>query len=98
MKSSIFSGVVGKNKSAIYEIRACLATLITEHLKNNHISQSDAKRRYGVSQGRLSDLKRGKINEFSIESMLEICSKIGIPVEISPEYGMKSLSIKVSQG
>lgn len=98
MSSGIFEGVVGRHKSSIYEIRSCLATLITEHLANNQISQSEAQRRYGVFQERLSNLKRGKIDMYSIETMLEICSKIGIPVEVLPEYGMKSLSIKVRQG
>ena len=63
-------------------IRADLMILAAQTLKNRKLTQVRAARLLGVSQPRVSDLVRGRIDLFSIDSLVEILAKLGVSVSL----------------
>ena len=57
--------------------------MLTRHIKAQGWTQKEAARRLGVTQPRISDLMRGKISLFSIDSLVGLLSKAGITVEVT---------------
>ena len=76
--------------SVILDVKSKIAKLISQFMQENEINQYQTATKAGTTQPRISDLVRGKISHFSVESLLLIAIKIGISVEQSfdPEYGV----------
>lgn len=64
-------------------IRAGLMLAIERTIRAQGWTQTEAARRLGVTQPRISDLLRGKINLFSIDSLVDMVSAAGQHVEIT---------------
>jgi len=64
------------------KLRSVLMMAISEHIQRNGISQSQAASLFGVTQPRISDLKRGKINLFSLDSLVNMAVAAGLRLEI----------------
>lgn len=64
------------------KLRASLMIALTEHIKREGLTQAQAARLLGVSQPRVSDLIRGKINLFSIDTLVNMLSAAGLHVEV----------------
>jgi predicted XRE-type DNA-binding protein len=64
------------------KIRAALIRAIRSRITEIGWSQSAAAHNLGLTQPRLSDLYRGKISKFSLDSLVDIASKLGIHVRI----------------
>ena len=52
-------------------------------IREQRLTQARAAKLFGVTQPRISDLMRGKIDRFSIDSLIEMLSRAGIEVTIS---------------
>lgn len=63
-------------------IRADLMIQLTKVLKKRRLTQVRAARLLGVSQPRISDLVRGRIDLFSIDSLVEMLATLGITVSL----------------
>lgn len=46
------------------------------------LTQAEAARRFGVSQPRMNDLLRGKIDKFSLDALVNMLGKAGLRVEV----------------
>jgi predicted XRE-type DNA-binding protein len=55
---------------------------IEQTVKSWRISQVTAAKRLGVTQPRLNDLLRGRINKFSLDALMTIAAKAGLSVEL----------------
>ncbi len=55
---------------------------LDEHIKAKGWTQKEAAERLGVTQPRISDLTRGKINLFSIDSVVAMLAAAGLEVEL----------------
>ncbi len=64
-------------------IRSRLMLEIKKHINESGITQKDASIQMGVTQPRISDLMRGKIDLFTIDTLVSMLEKIGIEVEVS---------------
>ena len=62
--------------------RSALIMAISEHIKSRGLSQTEAAKLFAVSQPRISDLMRGKINLFSIDTLIAMLAAAGIGIEI----------------
>jgi predicted XRE-type DNA-binding protein len=62
--------------------RSALMMAISEHIKTKGINQTDAARIFGVSQPRISNLMRGKIGLFSIDTLVAMLAVAGIEIDI----------------
>jgi predicted XRE-type DNA-binding protein len=63
-------------------LRSLLMTALKNHLSKAKISQSQAAELFGVTQPRVSDLVRGKINVFSLDALVNMASAAGLYVEL----------------
>ncbi len=64
-------------------IRSMLMLEIKKHIKAADLTQKEASSKMGVTQPRISDLMRGKIDLFTIDTLVSMLGKVGIEVEIS---------------
>jgi predicted XRE-type DNA-binding protein len=47
-------------------------------LENSRMTQAEAAKVLGVTQARVSDLKRGKINRFSMDLLVRLAARAGL--------------------
>ncbi len=64
-------------------IRAELMVEVGRVIKARKLTQSAAAKLFGVTQPRISDLVRGKIDLFSIDSLVSMLGRAGMRVELS---------------
>lgn len=64
------------------KLRSELMMSLKEHIARTGLSQSQAAERFGVTQPRVSDLVRGKIDLFSLDALVNMASKAGLHVEM----------------
>jgi predicted XRE-type DNA-binding protein len=64
-------------------LRADLMQTLRQHIQDNGWSQTDAATRLGVTQPRVSDLVRGKISLFSLDSLIRMAVSAGLHVSIT---------------
>ena len=69
-------------ESSNLKIRAALMRAIEQELTKKKLTQEKAAKVLGVTQPRISDLKRGKIQLFTIDSLINMLGKLGKPVAI----------------
>jgi len=62
--------------------RSALMMAISEHIKAKGLNQSEAAKLFAVSQPRISDLMRGKIGMFSIDTLITMLAVAGIGIDI----------------
>ncbi len=63
-------------------LRSALMTALKEHIARKGLSQSQASRLLGVTQPRVSDLVRGKIDLFGLDSLVTMAAAAGLRVEM----------------
>jgi predicted XRE-type DNA-binding protein len=63
-------------------MRSNVMIAIKEEVVSWGTTQAKAARRLGITQPRLNDLLNGKINKFSLETLLILASRAGLEVEI----------------
>ena len=64
------------------KIRATLMRKLVGFITDAGMTQAEAAKRLGVTQPRISDLNRGKIDLFSIDSLVNMLSSAGLHVDI----------------
>ena len=64
------------------KIRAALLRAIDEEINRKKLTQGATAKLLGISQPRVSDLKRGKIHLFTIDCLIGILYKLGKPVHL----------------
>lgn len=69
-------------EAAHMKARAELMTAIAENIRKNGLTQADAAKVFGVTQPRVSDLVRGKIDLFSIDTLVQMLASAGMRVEM----------------
>ena len=65
-------------EAAYYEGRAQLVIQIREHLRKKKWTQEHAAKACGVSQPRINNLLRGKIDKFSIDALVKVAAHLGL--------------------
>ncbi len=64
------------------KLRSSLMLALKNHLLRTNISQTQAAKLFGVTQPRISDLMRGKINVFSLDALVNMAAAAGLHIEI----------------
>jgi predicted XRE-type DNA-binding protein len=64
------------------KLRSSLMMAISERVKAAGLNQTQAAHLFAVTQPRMSDLMRGKINLFSLDMLVGMLSAAGIRIEI----------------
>ncbi|TAN47248.1 MAG: XRE family transcriptional regulator [Methylococcaceae bacterium] len=68
--------------AANMKTRAELMRAITEHIRLSGMTQAEAAKMLGVTQPRISDLVRGKVDAFSIDTLVNMLAAAEISLEI----------------
>ncbi len=64
------------------KLRSVLMSALKEHLSRTDMSQVQAAELFGVTQPRVSDLVRGKINLFSLDALVNMATAAGLHLEL----------------
>ena len=64
------------------KLRSALMIALKEQIERQGWSQAEAARRLGVTQPRLSDLVRGKIDRFGLDTLVNMAVTVGLHVEL----------------
>jgi predicted XRE-type DNA-binding protein len=71
--------------AANLKARSSVMTAIEQTVKSWNLSQVTAAKRLGLTQPRLNDLLRGRINKFSLDALMTVAAKAGLSVEVRVE-------------
>ena len=84
--SSVWDAIADTpDAAANLQLRAELMMALKSHLARNHLTQVEAASLFGVTQPRISDLLRGKINLFSIDTLVNMATAAGMRVALQLE-------------
>jgi predicted XRE-type DNA-binding protein len=64
-------------------IRSGLMATLSGLIQDRQLTQAEAARLFGVSQPRVSDLVRGKIDLFSIDTLVDMLARAGMKIEFT---------------
>ena len=64
-------------------LRADLMIAIQRYLRRAGHSQTEAARKLGITQPRLSDLARHRIERFSLDALVNLAAKAGLNVRLT---------------
>ena len=64
------------------KLRSTLIMALKDHIARTGLSQSEASKLLGVTQPRISDLMRGKIELFGLDTLVNMIGAAGLRVEM----------------
>ncbi len=64
------------------KLRSMLMMALKNHIIRTGISQAEAAKLLGVTQPRVSDLMRGKINLFGLDALVNMATAAGLHLEL----------------
>jgi predicted XRE-type DNA-binding protein len=62
------------------KLRSSLMLALTRHIEREGLTQVQAARAFGVTQPRVSNLMRGKINAFGLDMLVRMATAAGLRV------------------
>jgi predicted XRE-type DNA-binding protein len=81
---NVFSDLgFGDEEAEHLQIRSTLMIAVNNIISDRQLTQVDAAKLFGVSQPRISDLVRGKIELFSIDMLVTMLSRAGVHVTVA---------------
>ena len=80
--STNFYADLGYANPEEWSLKASIATKILGIIEENGLTQKDAGTLLGIAQGRVSDLKRGQFDKFSVEKLLTFLNALDRDVDI----------------
>ncbi|WP_337271491.1 helix-turn-helix domain-containing protein [Oryzifoliimicrobium ureilyticus] len=69
-------------EAANMSMRSDLLIAIDQRVRSWKITQAEAAKRLGITQPRLNDLLRGRITNFSLDTLIKIASQAGLTVRL----------------
>jgi predicted XRE-type DNA-binding protein len=64
------------------KLRSALMIALKDHIGRKGWTQAEAARRLGVTQPRVSDLTRGKIDLFGLDTLVNMATAAGLHIEL----------------
>lgn len=69
------------------KLRSRLMIAVRDYIEREGLSQTQAAKLFGVTQPRISDLVRGKIDLFSIDMLVNMASAAGLHIDMKIARG-----------
>jgi predicted XRE-type DNA-binding protein len=69
-------------EAANMSMRSSLLIAIEQQVRGWNTTQADAARRLGITQPRLNDLLRGRITNFSLDTLINLAGQAGLSVRL----------------
>jgi predicted XRE-type DNA-binding protein len=79
---SVFHDLFPPEEAAELEMRSLLLIGLEEWLANSGMTQLQAARVLSTTQARVSDIKRGKIQKFSLDLLVRLAARAGLRPEL----------------
>ena len=73
----------GPEEAEHLRIRSDLMIALRQLIEDRRLTQIEAARVFGVTQPRISNLVRGSIDLFSIDTLVDMLARAGIRVEVA---------------
>jgi predicted XRE-type DNA-binding protein len=64
------------------KLRSALMMVIEQYVHGKKLTQTEAAKVFGVTQPRMSDLMRGKVSQFSLDTLVTMASAAGMSVKL----------------
>ena len=82
--ASVWDAIVDTPEEAEnMKLRSSLMIALKAHMERVGLSPSEAANIFGVTQPRVSDLVRGKINLFGLDALVNMAAAAGLHVEMT---------------
>ncbi len=75
---SVFYDLHPEDRAAEMEMRSLLLSGLGRWLADSGMTQTEAGRALGLTQARVSDLKHGKISQFSLDLLVRLAARAGL--------------------
>ena len=72
----------GEVEAEHLRIRSSLMIQVRQLIDERNLTQTEAAKLFGVTQPRISNLVRGRIDLFSIDTLIDMLSRAGVHVEV----------------
>lgn len=63
-------------------LRSDLMILVERYVRSSGLTQKACAAKFGITQPRLNDLLKGKIEKFSLDALVNMLAHAGMPVEL----------------
>jgi len=81
--SNVFEQVGFTPEEAVHlQLRSAMMTRLILEIENQGLTQAEAAKRMGITQPRVSDLMRGKLHLFSIDTLVALLGSMGLRVDL----------------
>jgi predicted XRE-type DNA-binding protein len=80
--ASVWDAIENPKDAASLKMRAEVAHELVGELERRELTQSRAAVLLGVTQPRISDLMRGRLDLFSLDALVEMAGRVGFKVRI----------------
>ena len=88
---SVWDAIESKPREAAnLRARSELMIALQERLRASKLTQARAAKLLGVMQPRVSDLMRGKIDLFSLETLIDMLARAGAHVKLSVHFNKRA--------
>ncbi len=71
-----------QTEAASMTMRSSLLIAIEQSVRAWNVTQTEAASRLGVTQPRLNDLLRGRIQNFSLDALVDLAARAGLSVRL----------------
>jgi predicted XRE-type DNA-binding protein len=79
---SVFYDLFPPEEAAELTMRSILLRGLEQWLKDAKMTQVQAAKALGITQARVSDIKRGKIQKFSLDLLVKLAARAGLRPEL----------------
>ena len=69
-------------EAAVLQMRANIMSDLRRYIEKQKLTQSEAAKRLGIAQSRVSDLVRGKWDKFSLEMLITLEARLGRTIRV----------------
>jgi len=80
---SAFDALDDPDRAANLKVRAKLMNRLDAYIQEQGLTQKDAAERFGVPQSRVSLLVNGRISKFTVDYLINMCTRAGIEVNVT---------------
>ncbi|MCH9645650.1 MAG: helix-turn-helix domain-containing protein [Proteobacteria bacterium] len=78
----------------LYQMRSDLMNVVIDLIKQKRLTQNEAAKLLGVTQPRVSDLYKAKVDKFSVSMLLGMLYKLGYEFKFSHTLDKPSLGFQ----
>lgn len=81
--TSVFEDLGFSSSEAVnLRLRSAMMDALIEEIERRKLTQAQAAKRMGITQPRVSDLMRGKLHVFSIDTLIVLLAAMGLKVDL----------------